>query len=293
MNNIRFEDEWDEMCPIYFKNENTFEQIGTGVLINIFENVYLLTASHVVDDLYKSKGTSLLIPTKSGFSSIHGEIYHRHLKESESRDNDKIDFSFYKLSCEMVRDLHSDFIPLVENKIDFSTDFTTELLQLKDPINYKKISKSLKEKYTQSDKISIETTDKMNDVICDITIVFAGFPNTKSKYKNDIHQSEIVYYHGRKLSSEEYNIHDYDKSINILSEHGKFGVMDSSLTSKNAAKPHGISGGGVYKIIRTDSGFDRELIGIGHTYKQQKHLFVGTNINYCINIIKDMLIQYD
>ena len=69
--------------------------------------------------------------------------------------------------------------------------------------------------------------------------------------------------------------------------------MDSSLTSKNAAKPHGISGGGVYKIIRTDSGFDRELIGIGHTYKKQKHLFVGTNINYCINIIKDMLIQYD
>lgn len=286
MNNIRFEDEWDEMCPIYLDNEGIFEQIGTGVLINIFENIYLLTASHVIDELYRFKGANLLIPTVDGFDRIAGTLYHRHLKENENRDDDKIDFSFYKLSSEMIKDLHENLIPLIENQIDFSNDFTVNINKSKKLMHDKEVPKVMKKVYSKKSSISMETINAMNDKLCNTTIIFAGYPNTKSNYQNDIHQTEIVYYHGMALSSEEYITNNYDKTLNILAEHGKYGVMDKDFNSKNSPKPQGISGGGVYKIIKTDKGFDRELIGIGHTYKKQKHLFVGTNINYCINIIK-------
>jgi hypothetical protein len=290
---IEFKEEWDELCPIYLEDIGIFEQIGTGVLIDIFDNIYLLTAAHVIDELYMSKSRSLLIPTVNGFEMIAGILYHRHLQENENRDDDKIDFSFYKLSEDMVNVLHENFIPLTDDKINFSDDYTVEhtvdVNKLNKIIDIKKVPNMMKKVYEEENFIDEQNIDKFNKSICDITITFAGFPNTKSKRRDSIHFSEIVYYRGRGLSHQEYITHKYEYDINVLAEFGKFGTMNKNFISNNSPKPQGISGGGVYKIIETKKGFDRVLIGVGHTYKSKKHLFVGTNIKFCIDMIYRML----
>ena len=65
--------------------------------------------------------------------------------------------------------------------------------------------------------------------------------------------------------------------------------MDSNFEHSIHIKPEGISGGGVYKLIHTEEGIDRKLIGIGHTYKNKKHLFIGTNLSLCLYVIKKRL----
>jgi len=286
VNNIQIDGEWDELCPIFFSDEDVFEQIGTGVLINIFDTVYLLTASHVIDNLYNSEGARLLIPTVNGFSTLGGTLYHKPLQIGEHRDDDKIDFSFCKLCDKLIEILHEDLVPLPEHKIGFLNDYSVDIGISKKFVYDKNTPKNMKILYGKSSSVSENVIDEMNDLVCEQTIVFAGFPNTKSRSKSGIHETETVYYHGRGLSSEEYILNNYDKTVNILAEHGKQGVMDSSFNRKNSPKPHGISGGGIYKIVKTNTGFDRELIGIGHTYKKRNHLFVGTHINYCIPLLK-------
>ena len=289
MINIKFEYEWNEICPIFFDNEKVFEQIGTGVLINILENVYLLTASHIIDELYKYKNSNLLIPTIDGFDRIAGTLYHRKLKENENRDNDKIDFSYYKLSSEIVKKLHYDIVPLKKDQIDFSNSFMFKDVDiLEKNIKHKELYKFVKEIYSNQTLENKKIINEIDNYVCNTTIIFAGYPNTKSKSYNDVHQSEAVYYYARALSNKEYMNNNYDKNINILAEHGKYGVIDENFNLKTSPKPNGISGGGIYKIIRTNDGFDRKLIGIGHTYKKQKHLFIGININYCMHIIKSI-----
>ena len=286
MNNIQIDGEWDELCPIFFSDEDVFEQIGTGVLINIFDTVYLLTASHVIDNLYNSEGARLLIPTVNGFSTLGGTLYHKPLQIGEHRDDDKIDFSFCKLCDKLIEILHEDLVPLPEHKIGFLNDYSVDIGISKKFVYDKNTPKNMKILYGKSSSVSENVIDEMNDLVCEQTIVFAGFPNTKSRSKSGIHETETVYYHGRGLSSEEYILNNYDKTVNILAEHGKHGVMDSSFNRKNSPKPHGISGGGIYKIVKTNRGFDRQLIGIGHTYIKRNHLFVGTHINYCIPLLK-------
>lgn len=290
---IEFKEEWDELCPIYLEDENIFKQVGTGVLLNIFNNTYLLTASHVIDEMKKTKMAKLLILTINNFDYIEGTLYHRYLQDNENRDDDKIDISFYKLSQDMVNVLDKYSIPLTEDKIKFSNDYsvdcTVDIDELNKIIHPKEVANMMK-KLHEND-FDLEKINDLNKIICNTTITFAGFPNTKSKKRGSIHYGEIVYYRGRGLSKEEYITHNYEKHINILAEFGKHGTMDKNFISNNSPKPYGISGGGVYKIIEKDNGFDRVLIGIGHTYKNQKHLFVGTNINICINMIYGVLKQ--
>lgn len=49
LSKIKFEEEWDEICPIFRQIDHykTYEQIARGVLVEICDTVYLLTASHV------------------------------------------------------------------------------------------------------------------------------------------------------------------------------------------------------------------------------------------------------
>ena len=286
MISLKFKDEsWDELCPIFLQDNENFIQIGTGVLINIFEKVYLLTAAHVIDELYKTKTAKLLVPSINGFEYITGTLYHRHLKENESRENDKIDFSFYELSTNMINILHESFIPLNENMIHLKEKFISEIEM---PINLPKardMSKFLKGIQSNNIKIPNDYAVEFKKFLYDRIITFAGYPYTKAKIREDVYSSEIAYYYGNSVSNTIYENFDYDPSTQIIAEHGKKGVMNSSFELITAIKPQGISGGGVYKLIQTDKGIDRLLIGIGHTHKKKHHLFIGTNITFCLDII--------
>lgn len=283
---IKFEDEWDELCPIFIFNKEDIEQIATGVLIDIWDNTYLLTASHVVDHFYIEK-KELYIPTKKGFEPISGVYNHSHLKEGESRDDDNIDFSFFKLSNELKSNL-IDFEPIKENKINLSIDFTLddkykESNQLITRNYIKESTNYLKNNYASFNDNQLE---QFASIISDITIVFAGYPISKSKNKNNITTSEIVYYHGRAVEKSKYETLMLNYNINIIAESGKHGSMNKDYVKSISPKKTGISGGGIYKIVKGNNGFhDRKLIGIGHTKKDKEHLLIGTNINYCLSQI--------
>lgn len=286
---MKFKEEWDELCPIYFEDEDQFEQIGTGVLLNLYDNTYLFTASHVIDELYKSKTAKLLIPTKDGFDSIAGTLYHRHLSQNENRKDDKIDFSFYRLAKEIVAGIHKNFKPLTENNIEISDRFVTDVDKSYELIHPKEALKRMKNLYQDIEQNGKEIIELINDFKVKTTITFAGYPNGKLKVKDNIYSSEIVYYHGRRVEKERYESLNYELQTNILAEFGKKGVNDTKFNLLNFPKPNGISGGGIYRLLQTDDGLDRKLIGIGHTYKSKQHLFIGTNIKFCIDVLKNII----
>ncbi len=271
MEKIKFEEEWNELCPIYLENDNNFFQIGTGVLIDIFDSIYLLTAAHIIDEYYKSHLGHLLIPSENSFIPISGIINHKHLKNNETREDDKIDFSFFKLDDKTIRALHSIFKPLKPHQIRFNYDYTSNMTDIikKEILTYrhpKNSSKELKNIHLIDDK---ENIISMNNYLIKNMIIFAGYPNTKSKTHQNIHTSEIVYYWGGSVHKKTYEQYNCNTQIQILSEFGKHKALDSNFDLRIPPKPFGISGGGIYKIIRKNNSFDRELIGIAHTYKKK------------------------
>jgi len=295
---ITFQDEWDEMCPIFIEDDGSYEHIGTGVLINIWGNTYLLTAAHIIDFKYINK-EELYIPNNNGkFIKIEGDLFHNPLTWNQKREDDKIDFSYYKLNKEMVIDVVKMFKPLVEKQLCFSTTFLSSV-----PVEY---SKRIEEKRASNIKNSIresfkdmKTWDKdevkyYHDLQIQNGITFAGYPLTKTKRHDSITRGELVYYHGGAVHNDIYKLERLNENINILAKFGKAGSYKEEIGFVSSPKPKGISGGGIYKIVRTENGFDRELIGIGHTYISKEHLFIGTNISYCLKLIKEQkLMPYE
>lgn len=291
MSKLKFKDEsWDELVPIFVENNDKLVKIATGVLLNIFDNIFLLTASHVIDQA-KNINERIQIPTKNGFEKVAGTLYHHYLQENENREDDMIDFSYFKLSEEMVDILHNFCIPLTEDMIEVSDDFTCEL-EIPDKLPHvKEVKKRLKYIYDNSSLDNKENLEFIEDFRENITITFAGYPNTKTKEKYDSFHSQIVYYHGHCVSNNIYKQYDCIPQHNIISGFAKNGTMNSDFEDSIPPKQTGISGGGVYKLIHTDEGIDRKLIGIGHTHKNKQHLLIGTNLSYCLFMIKKILEQ--
>ena len=281
---------WEELCPIYVELDNKMEKIATGVFINIFNNIFLLTAAHVIDQA-KNLKKEISIPLKYGLQNIAGTLYHRYLEDGEYRNDDMIDFSYYKLDSRMIQILHEDFNPLTENMIEISDDFTFDSDKSINYIPLKDMRKKIKLLYDNPSIENMEQIKYINNLRTEITITFAGYPNTKSKMKKKYHSSEQVFYHGFGVDKNVYMLNNCSVLDNILARFGEKGTMDNNFNSTNFPKVEGISGGGIYRLINTKDGLDRKLIGIGHTYKSKQHLFIGTNIDLCLELIRRRLLR--
>jgi len=298
MEKIEFKDEWEEMCPLFIKKENDYEHIGTGVLLSIWDKTYLLTVAHIVDFVYENN-QELYLPNNEGyFIKIEGKLFHNSLVYNQKRNNDKIDFSYFKLSEQMVFNIIKMFKPLVEKQICFSTNFSFNALTKTTRNNERKrtstVHKEIREGLKKINSLTDEDVRKYNDIAVKINITFAGYPLNKTKRQSGTVRGEIVYYHGGAVNQDIYKKEALNENIHLVSEFGRAGAYCEDIGFSDFTKPQGISGGGVYRIIRTADGFDRELIGIGHTYLAKKHLFIGTNIKYCLDIIKNnRLMPYD
>lgn len=276
MEKIELKDDWEEMCPIFIKEENHYEHIGTGVLLSIWGKTYLLTVAHIVDFVYENN-QELYLPNNEGhFIKIEGKLFHNPLLYNQNRDDDKIDFSYFELSNQMISNIIKIFKPLVEKQICFSTDFSFNTLTNKVRNNERKrtstIYKEIREGLKKINSLSKEDVKKHNDIA--IKIIFAGHPLNKTRKQSGITKGEIVYYYGGAVNQETYKKEDLNENIHLIAEFGRAKAYNENIGFSNFPKPQGISGGGVYRIIRTSDGFDRELIGIGHTYLAKKHLFI-------------------
>lgn len=94
------------ICPIFFDGDSGLEHFGSGVLVEIGNAHFLLSAAHVTERRHKH---ALFAPSKDGFTNIFGRFLETALPKSGSRHDDTIDVGCVRLDPKVVGNLHSDF----------------------------------------------------------------------------------------------------------------------------------------------------------------------------------------
>lgn len=84
----------DALVPIFIDIESErFSLLGSGVLIEFREEVFLLTAGHVIDGLERG---ALMVPhSDNKIDDIEGN--YAYIKPKEHRSTDNLDFGYFKL----------------------------------------------------------------------------------------------------------------------------------------------------------------------------------------------------
>ncbi|HMN49022.1 MAG TPA: hypothetical protein PKD67_07810 [Ignavibacteriaceae bacterium] len=232
--------QFDALCPIFLRHnlKNTLTQIGTGVLLRIDEHTFLFTAAHVIDEI---KYGYLLIPTNSGLKEIEGSYSYLDISKNKTRKDDIYDIGYYKLDNDFVKSLHKDLHISNTNDIYLLDDATKSMI------------------YT-----------------------FAGYPHSKSIIKSGVAQSEPYYYSGYSVGIEVYSRYGCDPAKHIIVQYRRNRSVNQDGEKIYPPIPSGISGGGIYVWPEDFQGQPtppkRQLIGIGHTYKKNDDLLIGTNI---------------
>lgn len=110
------------VSPVFYKDGEQPElaQVGSGVLLRIGPEVFLLTAAHVTD--YSKTGT-LYIPFADGISPIFGELVFNNLRgNATSREDDKADIGYYKLAEKLREKLDPSLQPIAVNDLLLTND---------------------------------------------------------------------------------------------------------------------------------------------------------------------------
>lgn len=105
------------VCPIFRDAKAGPQQIGSGVLLQVAEAYFLLTAAHVTDE---RRANLLLIPAKEGFVNLFGLFLESPMPSSGSRNDDKRDVAVVGLSHDLVARLHDDFLFLGHSDCDLA-----------------------------------------------------------------------------------------------------------------------------------------------------------------------------
>lgn len=239
--------QFDALCPIFLshKLKTSIDQIGTGVLINISNFAFLLTAAHVMDEMNHG---DILIPTNEGLKQIEGTYSYLETPLGKTRDDDIYDIGYFKLDNDFAEKLHDDLYIVSLDDIYFLDDATKSII------------------YT-----------------------FAGYPHSKSKIRLGIAQSEQYFYGGYSVKKEIYSAHGYDPNMHIIVKYRRHRSVTKEGEKIFPPIPRGISGGGIYVWPEDFEGQptppERKLVGIGHTYKENDDLLIGTNIQAFIKCI--------
>ena len=107
----------DSVCPVFRTNKDFFNMshIGSGVLVDLGNESFLLTAAHVTDQRLDG---ILHIPTCAGIEPIRGFFADFVPFLSKTRDGDKGDTSYYRLDRQFRETLHSSLRPLSITDLD-------------------------------------------------------------------------------------------------------------------------------------------------------------------------------
>jgi len=107
----------DIPCPIFWEphEPGRKEQIGSGVLLQIKDEVFLLTAAHVTDAL--ETGT-LFLPGRGGIiTPICGHFAHIPVPKGGKRSDDKADIAYFRLSEDLRTNLDPSLLILTRDDI--------------------------------------------------------------------------------------------------------------------------------------------------------------------------------
>ncbi|MES2596882.1 MAG: hypothetical protein V4662_16180 [Verrucomicrobiota bacterium] len=102
-------------CPIFRLRKDRPEQFGTGTLLKLGTRRFMLTASHVLDDIIDGNA---LVPGIDGWPFLNGEVIGTVRPESGDRKDDKNDLGIIHLDREVVSAMHPTLIFLEGSEID-------------------------------------------------------------------------------------------------------------------------------------------------------------------------------
>jgi hypothetical protein len=107
----------EAVCPLFWmSHENEkMEQIGSGVLVQLHEELFLLTAAHVTD---ASETGDLYMPAEEKLVPVNGHFAHNPAPSGSKRNVDQLDIAYFCLSPELRAALHRTFRPICPNEID-------------------------------------------------------------------------------------------------------------------------------------------------------------------------------
>lgn len=100
------------VIPLFLAPEdrvNCVTQVASGVLLCLGDEIFVLTAAHVVDEL---DGGSLLLPGSEHLRELEGTFHRVPVTPGAARHDDRIDFGFLRLAPELAAGLHPSFEPL-------------------------------------------------------------------------------------------------------------------------------------------------------------------------------------
>ncbi len=108
------------VVPIFGSVRNSLDLVGSGVLVKIGNETFVLTASHVTDH---RKDFDLMIPGNSSLIGMGGYFADTKLPSTGRRLDDRYDTAYFRLDDEVARDIHPDFHALGPAEVD-SRDVT-------------------------------------------------------------------------------------------------------------------------------------------------------------------------
>jgi hypothetical protein len=111
------------ICPVFRENEaGELEQFGSGVLVCIADQHFLVSAAHVFDSF---RSYSILIPGREHLIEISGEYSVTPLPEDGMRENDEIDIGYFHFKGGLESELHASLL-FLDGADCNATDFTQD-----------------------------------------------------------------------------------------------------------------------------------------------------------------------
>lgn len=114
----------DAVFPVFcMKDKNSpLEQIGSGVVVEIGDDLFMLTAAHVTDH---GEDGLLYMPVQDGIESISGGFSHNPVPSDSSRSEDNADMAYYHLTSEWRQKLHPSIKPVGVGDLLLTDDMET------------------------------------------------------------------------------------------------------------------------------------------------------------------------
>lgn len=234
--------DFDEICPIFFEKEgnNKLEQIGSGVFLEIKNNIFLLTVAHVID--YLEHG-DLFIPTDDGFSQLYGHYSFTKMPKGFQRADDTIDIAYFKIERELSNSLHHIFKVLKRDDLHLTESLVDNDIYTFAGFPWRK-------------------TKSRNNVHTSEQFAYTGGAAAERKYEKLGYDrsSHIVVSFNRQKS---YNT----SGSKIIPPHPQ-GISGGGVYTWPK------------DIKTSNREVNLLLVGIGHTYHEKQHCLVATRINY-------------
>lgn len=233
------------ICPIFREDEEGRpEQYGSGVLIQIADLYFMLSAAHVFDDF---KERAILIPGQESLVEIYGAYSTTPLPSSGSRKDDHFDMGYFHLNSKQRSDLDDSLLFLDERDCD-PMDETTD-----------------GDAYTLIGYQSALSESTSNTAKTDISrIACSGVKDHRyQKLGLDPKNHILVQYRMKKGMSYKTMIQGKKHDFSGMSGGGVFAWSKKFPDPKAIAQPH--------------------LVGIITEYSEYHNVFIATRLNHVLS----------